>query len=196
MLVGCLVELPNLPESRGEVAGAVGNPGTHGLDREKARALDFGRGKDKGTVVDGGVDLDKFLPGIRAGTDFADRGELRADPEFLFGLAGRANVVIFARFEVSGRAGVPFGWLAVFPCAAFLQEKFARVVENENVHGAMQKISVVNLPARSRGHDTVGFVDNIECLAIMLRGRGSRRVERACEVDPLRYGKILSAAGG
>ena len=81
-----------------------------------------------------GEDFDKFLTGVRAGADFADRGESGADPEFFFRFPGGRGGIGLAGFEVPCGAGIPFAGLAVLPGGAFLQEEFAPAVEDENVH--------------------------------------------------------------
>ena len=142
-----------------------------------------------------GEDFDEFLAGVGAGADFAEGRELRPDAEFFFGFADGAGFVAFAGFEMAGGAGVPFGGLAVFPGGALLQEEFAFLIEDENVDGAVEEVFGVHFGAWACGDDFVLLVDDVELLAVVLRGMRGGGIEGAGKVDPLDDGQIFGAAG-
>ena len=180
----------------GEIAGAGGQPCADQCEGEKEGVFDFGGWKHVGTVMFCGENFDEFLTGVRAGADFADRGEVGADPEFFFCFPRGGGGISLAGFEVSRGARIPFAGLAVFPGGTFLQKEFTLAVEDQNVHRAVEQGAVVDLLAGAGVDDFVLLIDDIECFSVLLGGSRRGGVESAGQGDPLRDGKIFGPAGG
>ena len=187
---------PDFEKSGGEVGGSFRDPAVDEVWGKECGALDFRWREDEGAIVLRGEDLDKLLSGIFARGDFSQTGEGGRDAEFFFGFSKGGGGVGFAGFEVAGGAGVPFGGLAIFPRGTFLQEQVAGLVEDKNVHGAVEQAGGVDVTARVAGDDGVVFIDDIEVLVSGLGGHGGGGVEGAGQIDPIGDGEIFRAGGG
>lgn len=151
-----------------------------------------------GAGVLGLVEADVFPTGVLAGGDAGDFGGwfVGGDAHFLVEFAECGGGVVFAGVEVAGDGRVPVAGVDVLEHRALLEEEVAAFVEDEDVDGAVEELSGVDVLAGCLSGDVVVFIDDVEDFAVflweVLEGVG---VAGAGEFDPGGEVEFLGACG-